>query len=111
MTRDLATMMRIDLLLTEEDGRIDWEENLLEHLIFGFSKVLEVCNAPDNHTTLICCVGTYQNEAGGSIQSLQDCRDQDEEHCERLAEGFGGSQNLETLCNTRSGHIRSAQPG
>ena len=56
MTKDLATMMRVDLLLTEEDGRIDWEENLLEHLIFAFSKVLEVCKALDNHTTLICCV-------------------------------------------------------
>ena len=47
MTKDLATMTRAELSMTENKGRVAWEEELMERIIFAFSKILEVYQAPN----------------------------------------------------------------
>ena len=47
MTKDLATMTRAELSMTENKGRVAWEEELMERIIFALSKILEVCQAPN----------------------------------------------------------------
>lgn len=56
MTEDLASFMRLDLALSEEDKQ--WEEELLERIIYAFSKIVEVtfgCLCESNVTHISCC--------------------------------------------------------